>query len=319
MTTAPARRRGFTLVELLVVVALLAVLAAISAGAFFRVQAAERVRATEATLSKLQTGINRKWSAVLDTAKDTIPAEIVTFAGGDKDRARVIWTYMRLKNEFPTTFQEARNSVTIPGYYELKPRSVFVQPLLIDKSLPDLPLPQTPEDAAKQSAACLYLTLTATASRGEAMDLDGLNQQTGTVTFPGAVPDSLPVFVDAWGKPIAFFRMAFPNEVQGPPYTRAGAKFMDPCDPLGKLVTAGGTWSPNTLATFWTVITRNHVGVVPPLPGGPPATYQFPPAGAIQNWVATTISIGPDEEWSNFFDGDNLVGYRIRREGAQGN
>jgi prepilin-type N-terminal cleavage/methylation domain-containing protein len=309
MTAAPARRRGFTLVELLVVVLLIATLAAISVGAFFRVQAAEKNRATEATLSKIQTALNRAWSADLDNAKDTVPPEIVLFAGNDKDRARVIWSYMKLKNDFPTTCQEARSPVVIPGVYTLPAKQVFLQ------QLPNVPLPTKPDDAAAQSAACLYVALNSTGIRGEVVGTDGLNQQTADVVLPGGTAANK-VYVDAWGKPIAFVRMAFPDEVNGPPYTRGGVVNRDPCDPLGKLTQGSGGWGAPQLNIFWQAIVTNHVGAGS-LPF-PPAAYPMPPNAQVRSWIATTVSAGPDGDWSNYFDGDNLVGYRIRREGARG-
>jgi prepilin-type N-terminal cleavage/methylation domain-containing protein len=317
--TAPARRRGFTLVELLVVILLIATLAAISVGAFFRVQAAEKNRATESTLSKIETALNRKRSAVLDdAAKDaqngSIPPLVVAFAGNDKDRARVLWTYIKLKNEFPTTLKEAQTDILLGGQVVLPHRRIFDPPTLPAWNN------AAPGSEAVQSAACLYVALTATGNRGEVTGLDGLNQQTADVVIPGtgssSGASSAKAFADAWGNPIAFVRMAFPDEVNGPPYTRGGVANMDPCDPLGKLTQGSGGWSAIQLNTFWTVIVTDHIraGALP----FPPATYPMPPNAQVRNWIMTTVSAGPDGDLSNFFDGDNLVGYRIRREGARG-
>ena len=316
MTTAAARRRGFTLVELLVVIALIVVLAALTAGAVFRVQASEKNRATEATLSKIETGINRKRTAVLDDAADDyrldkIPPALVAFAGNDKDRARVLWTYMKLKNEFPTTVLEAKTPVTIPGAASIPARTVFAQ-------LPNVPLPTNDEQAARQSAACLYLSLTAAAVRGEVMSLDGLNQQVADLPLDPANPGAgtARMFVDAWGGPIAFLRMASPEEVQYPPYVRGGVANKDPCDPQGKLVLGTGGWGTAQLTLFWTSVTSNMYGAGTVFP----ATYPTPPAQPVRNWVMTTISAGPDGTFGGSFvpDSDELVGYRIRREGARG-
>ena len=61
-------RPGFTLIELLIVIAIIGVLAALSAGAYFRIADGQRASATEATLSKLNTGLDRRWRAVIDQA-----------------------------------------------------------------------------------------------------------------------------------------------------------------------------------------------------------------------------------------------------------
>ena len=315
MTIASDRRRGFTLVELLVTILLIAILAALTTGAVFRVLAGEKNRATESTLSKIETGLNRKWSAVLDDARDDMrqnrlptatAAALLAAAGNDKDRAEVIWTYAKLKNEFPTTFQEARTAVILPGVATIPARSMFAQ-------LPNVPLPTTPEQAARQSAACLYVSLTAAGVRGETMSLDGMNQQVADLPLDPNNPaaGTARMFVDSWGQPIAFFRMGFPQEVQGPPYARSGA-VRDPCDPLGKLVQFNPTtWTPAQLNGFWLIVTQNQFGVGTLIPSPYPAAQP-------QNWVATTVSAGPDAEWGSFFDGDNLIGFRTRREGARG-
>ncbi len=303
MTTAPARR-GFTLVELLVVVALLALLAALSAGAYFRIQASEKNRAAEATLSKLNTLHDRRWKAVLDTAsqdalQSKIPDLVVQFAGGDKDRARAVWTYMRLKNEFPTTRAEAVTDVVIPGtaVVVLQHRKIFDQ----------LPNSGTPEE---QSAACLYLALTATGNRGETVAGDGLEQQTADINLTGG--GSARVFVDPWAQPIIYFRMGFAPELNLPPYIRSGVQNRDLCDPLGKLTQAQGTWTAASLNLFWAAMAQNHIGAGTVVP----ATYPIPS----QNWVPTAVSAGPDKAFGapTYFDGDNLVGFRLRREGNRG-
>ena len=321
MTIASDRRRGFTLVELLVTILLIAILAALTTGAVFRVLAGEKNRATESTLSKIETGLNRKRTAVLDDARDDMrqnrlptatAAALLAAAGNDKDRAEVIWTYAKLKNEFPTTFQEARTAVILPGVATIPARSMFAQ-------LPNVPLPTTPEQAARQSAACLYVSLTAAGVRGETMSLDGMNQQIADLPLDPTNPTAgtARMFVDSWGQPIAFFRMAFPQEVQGPPYLRGGVTNRDPCDPLGKLVQPTGGWDATRLNTFWAAVNLNQLGFGPPF-NLIPATYPTPPAQPSLNWVATTVSAGPDAEWGSFFDGDNLIGFRTRREGARG-
>ena len=172
---------------------------------------APKVSATALTLAVCE--------AAEDYAKNKIPDALVLAAGGDRDRARVIWTYMKLKNEFPTTFQEARSPVVLPGVPPILPRSVFLQ------QLPNLPLPTTPEQAVRQSAACLYVSLTQAGVRGVVMGTDGMNQQIADLPLDPANPASPParMFVDSWGQPIAFVRMAFPDEVQGPPHVRGGA------------------------------------------------------------------------------------------------
>lgn len=318
MTTAPDRRRGFTLVELLVTLLLIAILAALTTGAVFRVLAGEKNRATEATLSKLNTGLDRQWKAVMDDAREDIDTSrlssttmtaLMAYAGGDKDRAKVIWSYLKLKNEFPTTIAEARTPAMIVGLptVSLPPRQVFLQQL-----------PLTGTGTAEEAAACFYIAVTATAHRGETMGADGVNQQTADVMLPGGTRGNK-IFVDAWGTPITFVRMAYGAEVNNPPYVRGGVVNRDFCDPQGKLRTFSPTWDATRLNTsFWPSVRLNHINYT-----GFPGATAYPadpaPSNAPWNWVPTVVSAGPDGEWgTDIFGGDNLVGYRTRREGARG-
>lgn len=356
-----APRRGVTLVEILVVMALIAVLAAIAAAALFRVRAAQSVSASNATIQKLNTAIDRKWRAVVDdAAKDArdgrIPSFILDFAANDRDRAQTIWTYLKLKNEFPTTFAEARANVTLNNQVVLPAKQAIV------KQLPTADTGWTPE---QQSAACLYLVLTTSGTRGETFDLDGMNQQ---ITELASTPVSIPLsaFADTWGNPIVFVRMAYSQELNNAPYARDGAARnvlladgmtrvsivpRDPLDPQAKLPTTinmnGSVWDAQRLTRFWLDATSNHIryrwspaGNAQNFPdanefvrvNGAPGGYPFDVTNQTLvpwNWMPTLLSAGENKSYSagtpaallGGDDGgnDNLLGYRLKREGSQGN
>jgi prepilin-type N-terminal cleavage/methylation domain-containing protein len=324
MKTAPVRRRGFTLIELLLVIAIIVVLASLTAGTYFRIYASEKVRATNATATKLNTALDRKWTAVLDAAADdaskgTIPQAVLTLAGGDKDRARTIWTYFKLKNELPTTFAEAKGEYcpnTAQYAAGTGPRGIWVWSPQNTSTLATLVLParsifaQLPDSGGtpeEQSAACLYLALTAAGNRGNITEGDGLGPQTGDHLIGTA---NLRVFKDAWDTPIAFSRMSFTGEVNTPEYVRSGAGSRDPCDPNSRLVTFNTSWTATTLNDFWARNVVNHIAS-----GGAPAAY---PTSPTQNWLPTVISAGPNKLWDTGLfasDSDNIVSYRLRREG----
>jgi type II secretory pathway pseudopilin PulG len=313
VTRTDTRRGGFTLVELMVVIGLIIILAALSAGAFYKIQAGQRVGATEATIRKGQINMDARWKAVLDNARTSVPDQVLALAGGDKDRALSLWTYAKLKNEFPQSFDEVWMTTPTTGPRPinlngavLQPRSVFVE--IAKKSYNPAPTLQ------EQAAALLYAALTATGTGGTSGDLDGLNQQVGTT------PSGLTVFVDNWGTPITFVRWAGPPEVQNEPFSRANVvqtrlgafPTKNPLDPTGKLLDVSvnpiNTWAntPNR------ALAQTQLGVT------------FTP----DNFVPTLISAGPDKEFGTDVYGansadaagsDNVVGYRLRREGAQGN
>lgn len=321
MTTARTRRRGFTLIELLVVMSIIALLAALSAGTYFRIYGAEKVRATNALGTKLNSALDRRWEAVNRTASQdhqngTIPPQIVAFAGNDRDRARVIWTYMQQKINFPTSFAEAKTDVILGGY-TLRHLRVFDQ------------LPSAAGVPAEvQSAACLYLALTATGSRGDVVGTDGLEQQ--STDLPIAT-GTVRVFVDAWDTPILFVRLAMPDEVNATPYLRARQSALDtardPNDPalgnppVGSLARATASWTitgaGNSLDTFWTAIAANHYGVGALIPA---TTYPTTGAALSRNWVTTVISAGPNKQWNGPFapGSDDIISFRLRREGNRG-
>src|SRR5262245_41527087 len=69
MLLTPHRRRaGFTLLELLVVMALITVLAAVSIGTYFRVRATAEKHATEVMVEKLASAMDQQVKAIIEEA-----------------------------------------------------------------------------------------------------------------------------------------------------------------------------------------------------------------------------------------------------------
>lgn len=310
MTNARPRRSGFSLIEILIVIALLALLAAIGVGAYLRVQAGAEVQATEGTLNKLNVGIMSKWKAVVDQATreamaNKIPNEIREYTKNGNgslnlERARVVWTYMRLKNEFPTSIAELTTAPSTTGLvvngYTMPKRTIF-----------NSVTGGTPEE---QSAALLYASLVKGGVGGTTFDADPLRNQTKQTAT------GIPYFVDTWGKPIIFLRMAFTPElddVNQPYLPKSGINSKDPIDPKGTLTDPGNMgWS--SLNNFWSIMTNGHYSYA-----------EFQSTYPSRNWIASPISSGPDEEFGSLIvgpsgdpSGDNLVGFRLRKEGQRG-
>jgi len=137
---AKTSRRGFTAVELVVVIAIISLLAALTAGAVFRTLRTQEISFTEKTISKLSSVLDLHWKTVIDAARkeyDGLPLQVrqnlLDLADNQTlgpqtpkpdprrdDRARLLYIKFRLRQEFPTTLSMAlRPSETpdpnIPG------------------------------------------------------------------------------------------------------------------------------------------------------------------------------------------------------------
>ena len=321
MTRTPAARRpAFTLIELLVVISIIAVLAAITTGVFGRVRLSQTKSATDATLAKLNSLIERRVKAIHDQVADDVKNNTSLYAlveadvlasGGNKDLAKAVWTHAKMKNELPMSFAEAKAPTPVFGVRTIPVKAVFA-------ALPVGVAGGTPEE----SAVCLYLAVTANAGGGTAAETDGLQQQIGDAGLGG-----FKCFKDAWGTPIAFVRTAYNGEVAGKPFfvpTPTNPNPFDPFDPRGKLPGMTG------LAGWWTAVRA------PVTWAGVPTTYP-PAAPANLNHTWTAISAGPDKQWwgprgtpgaaTDIYGltvpdtdtaKDNQLSYRLRREGARG-
>jgi prepilin-type N-terminal cleavage/methylation domain-containing protein len=378
--TAPThgRRAGFTLIELLVVIGIMALLAAIAVGTYFRIQAGQYVKNTEATLAKINTQFGRLQRAVVDQAekefreRNLAPQpgggvnnidDLIALCGGDKDRAKSVWVYFRLKNEFPQTFVEANSNTVLYDTsnntrFKLPPRRAFMANSYISAAVtptpppPPLPAPFTTvrQVLESQAAALLYLIVTEKGNRGEDFgDLATGSTAVDTTVYNGASTGTFRAFKDAWGTPIIYVRFATNTEINGSPYTKSGATSNDPLDPKGRLYYSGNAW-PNPTAKpsdmTWPSGSQEKAFASSIFLGnynGLNSINKNPWPNA--NWMLTAISGGANRDPANpngsaLFDSvdlttnllssnpvglytvdtttDDILGYRLRREGNRG-
>jgi len=340
-----SRQAGFTLIELLVVIAILSILAALGSGTYFRIRAAQQVTSTESTLQQVSTGLDRIWSATRDQAEKefnsgNLPGgnniqTLINYCGGagEKERARALWMYLRMKNEFPNTFSEAwteiklvdpiNTSITV---IKLAPKKTFTSKLPPAASCGTT----SQANANNQAAALLYLILTEKGTRGETFNTDTVSARSGTLENVNG--RRFTVFNDAWGSPLSFARFYWATELQEPPYSRSVTTALpskDPFDIYDKLGAARWTGTRADSA-------RTVIGIQSPF------RVQN---GSSNNWIPTIISAGANREWDLFDvrytrqgmpmsdsniglvdkiidssapDRDNIVSYRLRQFGARG-
>jgi prepilin-type N-terminal cleavage/methylation domain-containing protein len=291
-TGRPTRRAGMTLIELLIVMTIIAVLASLSIGAVFTLREAQMKSFTETTLTKLASALDLQWKAAMDTINDELKLPppptgtplgnlrqwCTTTAGGDSERAKVIYAKARLAQEFPVTFDMAqapvKNVLGInPGY--------------------QAEIGNTPSAGNQEweSAALLYLALRK-ARRGMVTDFGEIDpssiQQQG----------NFKIFVDAWGRPLRYYIFPVNNDEL--------ANKPDPQDPANTLQNKPWRVSPQG-ALF---ITKIHTLDVPHR-----LVPVIASAGRDANWGIdqTTMAVqNPDQA------NDNIYSYRLRQVGARG-
>jgi prepilin-type N-terminal cleavage/methylation domain-containing protein len=288
-TPPRAARPGFTLVEMLVVIAIIAVLAGLASVAYFRWIDTQRQDNTENTMRTVSQALQRHMEAVRASAQtETIPPFVLNnIAGGDALRARVIWVKLRLKQEFPITFAEARN----PG----------------DTGDPNTSLPAgvlpgkygalaSASAGGGESAACLYMALRKTRKGVQPEELP-------SSAVADTNSDGLPEIVDGWGKPLTFVRwptdptgnVAWVQELnsKNPASNPTGLRNADPIDKDGTLLDAA--WYAGGGRVYFEALCHQ---VSPPNAAGQKAYYMLP----------TLISAGLD---GAFGTADDIYSFRL--------
>lgn len=243
-------RAGFTLIELLVVMAIIGIIVSLTAAAAIQVLAYQRSANTQATVKVVGTFLERQWSAVRDQASDDakagkIPASVYAIAGGDTARAKVIWTILRFRQQFPMNYSEALTPWQLPVQLQvsnpIKPQdlpSVYASDLSsagISSGSGTASFDASPPGWPAESSVMLWLALRK--SRG--------GNQMNDDSLPSSalieVPVGLRAIVDAWGKPLVFYR--HPKPLDNGPAAELNASSAsadkikrDPLDPTGTLI-----------------------------------------------------------------------------------
>jgi len=265
-------RPGFTLVEMLVVIAIIVVLLSLSAAAYFYWAGAQARRNTEANIRTVYKVAQSQYAWVVDQAKKEAPSAAVKALANNSplssddptgERARILWIKVRLMEAFPASYSEVNNngSGTDPVFN-------FLYVNAGGTGLPAIPAGQRKylnayqrtlgngaltqaNNPASESSACLLMALSV--SRGGSV----LNPDQLGTSVQDSDADGVKEIVDGWRMPLAFYRFAWGGSpllgagqgIQGLNPAPSGSKtslLADPLDPAGLLL----SWPNNAVTNY---------------------------------------------------------------------
>lgn len=220
-------RRGFTLVELLLVITIIGVLASLALGALWHAETRAKTVRTQALVHKLHAQIMLRWESYRTRQ---LPVDLQRLAQqryGKADAETLaktrLWALRELMRlELPQTFADIPKAGSLLG----PPGSKVEVPLPAVTRAYKTRLESTPQATPQyEGAECLYMIITL-----------GMDTSLGTERFSAKDVgdldgDGLPEFHDAWGQPISFLRWApeFESDLQPKPRDPQGDH--DPFDP----------------------------------------------------------------------------------------
>lgn len=299
-------RRGFTLLELLIIVFIIAILVGLIAVAIFPLIGGQSRKNTETMLRKLDTGLQQQWREAAQQFRkqpqSDIPLYVQNLAGGDIPRAHVIWLKLQLRREFPMSYAEildpAGGNTSLQPY--LKPVPSYVA------AIQNRNTANTNSNGIfTESAACLLIALQNHPHRGMKFNAE---EALGASAIRDTDNDGVPEIVDGWGHPIAFFRWGTGStalNALAPPTVR-GNLDRDQEDPDHKLMDSSWNNSNNSsVGTFESLCHRIEMG------GTPQSFFTIPvvvSAGKDGKFGLPTADMTPQSPDAD----DNIYSFQIR-------
>lgn len=201
MLPAVSQRRGFSLAELLIVIAIMATIAALTLGAAAKSMEWVYRSNTERTIVKVHEKLAHRLSAIAQEARSREPTPMCfVLAGGTSDRerrrARVILHKYLYKWSFPMNFQEIEQNYSESKRVAHLGGSGYPVAAALRKQLASRLTASARHNRETEPGACLFLVFSLLANEdtlttNEVRDTDG---------------DGVPEIVDAWGRPLRLYR-----------------------------------------------------------------------------------------------------------------
>lgn len=225
-------RQGFTIVELLVVMAILALLMALILGGLWRATIAAKVSRTEALIDKLNAQVMVRYESYRNRR---VPIDIPPPTGNTPwpieqlQLVRLAALYDLMRMEMPDRWSDV---TTPPQTISPINRSVG-NPALRMAYLRYINARGGNPSVGYQGAECLYMMLTVGMSKTGVRSGDLSKAETGDVDA-----DGFPEFIDGFGKPVSFLRWApgFVSDVQPAITVKPPSENPSPLDPLKVLI-----------------------------------------------------------------------------------
>jgi prepilin-type N-terminal cleavage/methylation domain-containing protein len=262
-----SHRPAFTLVELMIVIAIIVILAALTTGAAMRFYGVQQQKNSEVTVTKVYEALKEQWDTVIRQAQqEPISPQAMALANygstgnlitttsiGNDAQARAIHIKLRLKQEFPMDFTEILSPYYPPYGVDLPPLRMYQDAVVAMANAGSIPWYQpspTYQAPPLENATCLYLALQRSRG-GVSFNFDNL----GSNALAGDSTGYQKWIVDGWKTPIIYYRWPTSNlEVNGLNPALPGspqATFRDPQDPTGALLNQMW-WLSNHNWPIWT-------------------------------------------------------------------